>query len=104
MFVFMLITAELAILYTVYWYLFLRQPETARRISAGNWGSYKNGSTADDTSDPVRIQSFMLPAEEQMVLDLKTNHYVPLPQQKRSFLSVILLHVDDYLSKLNVKA
>jgi hypothetical protein len=96
MFVFILISVELAILYMVYWYLFVREPKESRRISAANWGSYDSGTGG--------IKKFMVPEMEEMVLDPKTNHYVPLQQPRGSFLSSILHKVDDCLSELNVKA
>ena len=103
MFLFLLITAELAILYTVYWYLFTRDPKQARRISAENWGSYNVQGTTDGGA-PNAIKQFMVPAKEEMILDLRTNHYVPLPAQKSNWYSSLLRLLDDCLSELNVKA
>lgn len=101
MFVFILISAELAILYTVFWYLYLREPRQARRISGDDWGSYNQATTSDGIS---AVKPFMVPQYKEMILDLRTNHYVPLPEKRRTMLSFFAQQLDDCMSELNVRA
>lgn len=124
MFVYILITAELAILYTVFWYLYLRQPKQSRRIVGSTWGSYHPAATsvADfpaytaydvgsstqcylesaQASRKSAVKPFMLPVHEEMVLDLRSNRYVPV-SRKRTALAALIQQLDDCLSEFNVK-
>jgi hypothetical protein len=98
MFVFILISCELAILYTVFWYLYLREPKQARRITGDTWGAYGTKGGAE------QVQAFMKVKPEEMMLDLRTNHYVPLPQKQQSLFTTVMRHLDDRMSHLNVRA
>lgn len=112
MFVYLLIAAELALLYTVYWYLHVREPKHARRIGGNTWGNYGNlrvtayGAgckacctiklpiSADSLSYSVserdeydrrqELKPFMVPDWNEMSLDLKTNRYVPIESHTMS--------------------
>lgn len=126
MFVYILISAELAILYTVFWYLYLRSPKQARRIVGTTWGSYNPADTtggADASqyalnsaascaqcyvqgaqhSHMTAVKPFMLPVHDEMVLDLQTNHYVPSSRKRRTVLAALIQQLDDCFSEFNVK-
>jgi|688.fasta_scaffold286179_2 hypothetical protein len=127
MFVYILITAELAILYTVFWYLYLRSPKQSRRIVGTTWGSYNaadttggvdvsgyslsNGAScahcylqgAQHDHNLTAVKPFMLPVHDEMVLDLKTNHYVPSSRKRRTVLAALIQQLDDCFSEFNVR-
>ena len=126
MFVYLLITVELGILYTVFWYLYLRDPIPARKIGGSTWGSYnpaatkggidmsafkfeQNASCASCYMEGAQhthssaVKPFMLPVNDEMTLDPKTNHYVPLPRKRRTMLAAMIQQFDDCLSEFNVK-
>lgn len=126
MFVYILITAELAILYTVFWYLYLRAPKHSRRIVGNTWGSYHPAATNGGidasafTSDGgvscahcylqggqqaqmSAVKPFMLPVHDEMMLDLRTNHYVPVPRKRRPLLASLIQQLDECLSEFNVR-
>ena len=44
MFAYLIIAVELAILYTVFWYVFIREPKPYR-VAGNLWGSYDNASS-----------------------------------------------------------
>ncbi|MBX9686852.1 MAG: hypothetical protein K2X27_09135 [Candidatus Obscuribacterales bacterium] len=126
MFVYLLISAELAILYTVFWYLYLREPSKNRRIGGNTWGSYHPAATnnganpfalsqgmacaqcyiqgAEHSHDMSAVKPFMLPVHDEMVLDQKTSHYVPLAPRRKTALAAIIQQLDDCFSEFNVKA
>lgn len=111
MFIYLLIAAELAILYTVFWYLYLREPKQARRIAAHNWGNYGRGPITTGGGKPHQthqVRSFMLLGCEEMTLDLESNHYVPVDLSARHGwnkleLAKAIQRIDDALSEFNVK-
>ena len=125
MFVYLLITAELAILYTVFWYLYLRQPKEARRIVGNTWGSYHPAATSagidasfmmdsgascahcyvQSGQEPTgsAVKPFMVPVHDEMILDLKTNHYVPNALPQKTVLGSLIQQIDDCLSEMNVR-
>ncbi len=127
MFVYFLIASELAILYTVFWYLYLREPKQARRINGSNWGSYHPAATSgvndasmfafgggaacsncyletgNNTQELSAVKPFMLPVRDEMILDLSTNHYVPVPRPRKTVLGSLIQQLDDCLSEFNVK-
>lgn len=125
MFIYLLIASELAILYTVFWYLYLREPKQARRIVGNTWGAYNPGATNGGIdASPFglemsaahcylqpglqqpqvnAVKPFMLPVHDEMVLDLNTNHYVPNARPRRTTLGALIQQLDDCLSELNVK-
>ena len=122
MFFYVLIAAELTMLYGVFWYLFLREPTHLRSIGAETWGMYpqyrealKNGfkgsqlkgtceqyfvevAQEDSSNRPV-----MLPVYDEMTLDLRTNHYVPVPQKQQTIFGRFIDDLDGQLSNLNVR-
>ncbi|MBX9723916.1 MAG: hypothetical protein K2X81_21090 [Candidatus Obscuribacterales bacterium] len=126
MFVYLLITLELGILYTVFWYLYLRDPIQSRRIGGNTWGSYNAAATKGNTEMPAfqyeqnaacascymeggqhthasAVKAFMVPVCDEMTLDPKTSHYVPLPRKRRTMLAAMIQQFDDCLSEFNVK-
>lgn len=128
MFIYLLIASELAILYTVFWYLYLRQPRQSRRIVGSTWGSYYPAATSNSgeaqalsyelsasgapcymESAPVSgqrnyVKPFMLPVCDEMVLDLKANRYVPVAKSGKPSWFKFLSRMDDCLSVFNVRA
>jgi hypothetical protein len=110
MFVYLLIAAELAVLYTVFWYLYLREPTDNRRISARMWGSYDNDDLeqADPTlPEVVRFgikDLYDMPKVQcpEYVLDHKTNRYVQA-EESQGVIKRMAAQVDRRLSRLNVK-
>jgi hypothetical protein len=53
MFAYLVIAFELAILYTVFWYIFLREPKPFK-VAGNIWGQYDNGSKfAGSQIDPT---------------------------------------------------
>ena len=121
MFFYVLITAELALLYSVFWYLFLREPTHSRRVGADTWGMYPQYRTAlkdagyrnqqqniaphfvevphtDPSAQPV-----ILPVYDELTLDLRTNRYVPVPEKQQNIFGRIVDTVDGQLSYLNIR-
>ena len=127
MFVYGLITAELILLYTVFWYLYLRDPNPSRRIVADNWGNYEAAAitTRGATMTAYEYQSileskqckvkelsqeradyikpFMVPVYSELTLDVRTNRYVPL-EPKQGFVAQFFDDMNGQLSCLNVKS
>jgi hypothetical protein len=113
MFVYLLIAAELAVLYTVFWYLYVREPQEKRRISANLWGTYEE-SLVDGRVDPTlpflchheeehQIYQGAYPAQvRQYILDLSTNHYVPVVENA-TMLNRVADSLDRTFSQLNIK-
>ena len=112
MFVYLLIASEFIVLYTVFWYLYIRDPKVKRRISANMWGSYQRASY-DQLPDPtlqfarscddlnIYDGAYATPAYEY-VLDQTTNHYVRA-QQGGSLLGRVTAGLDRQFSRLNVR-
>ncbi|HEY9792978.1 MAG TPA: hypothetical protein V6D22_21430 [Candidatus Obscuribacterales bacterium] len=112
MFVYLLIAAEFAVLYTVFWYLYIREPKSERRIKAQMWGSYEEASSAhraDPTLPFIRHydahsiydEAYAVDAYEY-VLDQNTNHYVRA-QRGGGVLHRMAEVVDGTFGQLNVK-
>lgn len=114
MFVYLLIAAELAVLYTVFWYLYVREPKVERRISGHLWGTYQDSPAAlqaDPTlpflrhQDGESIYGYGEPSSEgtaEYVLDIKTNHYVRV-QAGHGLLDRMAQSLDGTFSQFNVK-
>ena len=110
MFVYLLIASELAILYTVFWYLYVREPKVNRRISANLWGTYEESMMQADpmlpflrSDDYNRIydEAYASTAREY-VLDQVTNHYVPVGDNA-TVVQRVAVSLDRTFSRLNVK-
>lgn len=54
MFVYLIIAAELAILYAVYWYIYLREPKPFT-ITGNPWGYYERGTERRFTADGIDL-------------------------------------------------
>jgi hypothetical protein len=113
MFVYLLIASELVVLYTVYWYLYVREPRVNRRISANMWGSYEQAAD-DQFVDPTlafarhregfeNYSEAYASASSEYVLDPVTNHYVRV-EQGDGLLGRISTDFDRQFSRLNVRA
>jgi hypothetical protein len=116
MFVYLLIAAEIAILYTVFWYVYVREPKEGRRIQANLWGTYQDAH--NDTADPTL--PFLLAQDRHSVyeeayvpvqgheiygdyiLDPRTNRYVR-PQEVKGVLNRMASSIDRTFSQINVK-
>jgi len=115
MFVYLLIVAELAVLYIVFWYLWIRDPKTHRQINGGLWGSYDDNGNTIPSADPLlqyveaRDDYGYHPHQkpqyvEEMILDARTNRYVAKPSHDgRSLLERLAVTLDEKFSRLNVK-
>ncbi len=124
MFVYLLIASELAILYTVFWYLYLREPRQSHKIAGNTWGAYNGAQSTTNGGDAMfgyemsaapcymergqqmqasGVKPFMLPVQDEMVLDLKTNHYVPVNRPHRTVLGALIHQLDSCLSEMNVR-
>jgi hypothetical protein len=122
MFVYFLIAAELAVLYGVYWYLYIREPANPR-IDGRMWGEYARelqegaDSLAQEhgITDSWRYAAYQAARGEHressqfglpgvLVLDTVSNHYVPAGEfEARTFLERLTAIVDRKLSHLNVR-
>jgi hypothetical protein len=91
MFVYLLITAELALVYTAFWYLYLRDPKDRENIQAALWGTYEESM---DVYGPPLAQEF--------VLDRVKNNLVPI-SETGSVLVQMARSVDRTFSQLNVR-
>jgi hypothetical protein len=121
MFVFALISAELVLLYAVFWYLFLRDPNSDRKIVGSNWGRYENTPLPDYEPDyPVAnnadcehcgcsgnehaVKGYMVPRPAEVFFDRKRNRFVTVRRfgQGKNRLASLIQHIDEQLSRLNV--
>ena len=112
MFVYLLIAAELAVLYTAFWYLYAREPKQERRIKGRMWGTYEDSPAAlkaDQSLSFLRHQDAYPTYGEtsqidtgEYVLDLTTNHYIRV-QAGRKLLDRMAQTLDSTFSNLNVK-
>ncbi len=130
MFIYLLIAAELAVLYTVFWYLYIREPQCHHRIEGNLWGRYES-ALPQSSADPMlpfatghdgnglsyvpgfargeadwkkQFAAAYRPSEE-FVLDQITNHYVVQRNalQGRSLILRMAVMLDNTLSQLNVR-
>jgi hypothetical protein len=116
MFVYLLIAAELGILYGVFWYLYIRQPRANKRISAQLWGSYDDPSGylqehkqayeslacgQAECTTCRQTEALLTSVRNEYILDTTTNHYVQVPEGM-SLLDRLATTVDRALSHLNV--
>lgn len=113
MFVFLIISAELVLVYTAFWYLYLREPAGYGRITASLWGTYietvDNGfdpSVPDMQScqcSPLREQHYMSYDHRlDFELDRCTNHIVPVAESG-SVLVQVANKIDRTFSKANIR-
>lgn len=112
MFVYLLIASEFVVLYTVYWYLYVREDKVNRRISANMWGSYHHAAN-DHCPDPtlsfvrhqdvfdIYTEAYATPTYEY-VLDQTTNHYVRVEPGAGLF-GRVTQGIDRGFSRLNVR-
>jgi hypothetical protein len=112
MFVFLLIAAELALLYWVYWYLYAREPKHRAHINGAMWGSYNDrGDPQVDPfisylenhrNDEQALKAYVLASE--FVWDDQSKRYVPIEQiEAQSLLRRMAAKLDRQLSVLNVR-
>lgn len=113
MFVYLLIAAELGILYTVFWYLYVREPSSNHKISAQLWGSYEDSAGVEwkapdgvpcwlpDCQTCSEQRNLLEAVRQEYVLDKTTNHYVQVPEGL-SLLDRLATSVDRALTRLNV--
>ena len=122
MFVYLLIAAELAVLYTVFWYLYVREPKHKRHISANMWGTYDEPMTRDG-ADPTlpfvqgsyehqlyeaycrgELSAEASNSEEEFIWDVATHHYVPVSKLRTPALfGQMAAKLDQTFSQLNVR-
>ena|SRR5688572_2390071 len=126
MFIYLLIFAELAVLFTVFWYLYVREPKCNHRIKGVLWGAYdddefyttygagrqhNNVQNQDETAHryaSVPESEWSLPShllQEELVLDPVKNRYIPIgsADEGHSFLVRLAMRLDRTLSQLNVR-
>lgn len=112
MFIYLLIAAELVLLYTAFWYLHLREPKRARRVASGTWGRYDNrvGTANGELQSRIEVQlkPFMLINCDEMTFDSQRNHYVaieyPSPYvDNRHWIAKLFWQLDNVASELNVR-
>ncbi len=125
MFVYALIAAELVMLYVVFWYLFLRDPDAARKIAGGTWGGYEKKKdstryeaaavqTEEDHCDcqycgcsdaEHAVKAFMVPVPGELVFDRRKNRYISKRKyyRGRSRIANLLQRIDEELSRFNVR-
>lgn len=124
MFVYLLIAAELAILYVAFWYLYVREPKHKGHISGSLWGAYHEIHDEQQTVDPylqwlqahgeamregdkaaavAHLEAAYACAEE-FIWDARLNRYVPVREyEARSFLAKMAEKLDRSLSQFNVR-
>lgn len=116
MFIYMLICAELALLFTVFWYLYVRQPGCNHRIRGDMWGDYDENYQRevsqswrqwDDCSQfSVPLDEADLPTwqgHDELVFDRRSGHYVTEAEIQGPALVRLAVQLDRTLSRLNVR-
>lgn len=124
MFVYLLIGAELALLYVVFWYLFVREPKYKEHVHGATWGSYDErvkqnwwGAYDNETESADPYLAYQeayyaqyeqidpnAHAEHKFVWDNKLHRYVPVSQyEATNLLSKMAERLDRQFSQLNVK-
>lgn len=120
MFVYVLIAFELALVYVVFWYLYLRNPKIKRKIKGAQWGRYQNSPYTADGGDyyptiynetanqpcanPVETIPSFVTYQSEFVLNERTNRYVRDDRhQVKSLFAQMAASLDSKLSKLNVR-
>jgi hypothetical protein len=97
MFVYLLIAAELALIWWVYWYLYVREPGHHRHISGATWGSY-----VDSRAEEAALKAYV--QQEEFVWDQRNMRYIPVSQlEAESLLAAMAAKLDRQFSQLNVK-
>lgn len=118
MFIYLLIAFELALVYLVFWYLYLRSPKIKRKIKGAQWGRYHNSpyttdgggyyptinANAEPCGTPVEPIHSFVPYKSEFVLNERTNRYVNEERrQVKSLISKMASSLDSTLSQLNVR-
>ncbi|MBY0357749.1 MAG: hypothetical protein K2W82_07090 [Candidatus Obscuribacterales bacterium] len=113
MFIYLLIAAELVLLYTAYWYLHLREPKRARRVASSTWGryDYRSGTANGESQSRIEVQQlkpFMLINCDEMTFDSRRNHYVSIKYSpdyvdNRHWIAKLFWQLDNVASELNVR-
>lgn len=112
MFVFLLIAAELALIYWVYWFLYAREPKHRAHINPGMWGSYNDRGEPyvdpfvtyleNHRDDEQNLRAYVRASE--FVWDSESQRYVPVQQlEAQSLLGRMAAKLDRQLSVLNVR-
>lgn len=97
MFVYLLIAAELALLWWVYWYLYVREPKHRGHITPDTWGSYDSAKVEE-----AALRAYVQP--DEYVWDPRKQRYVRVsPHEVESFLARMAAKLDRQLSELNCK-
>jgi hypothetical protein len=81
MFVYLLIGLELALLYGVFWYVFVREPKPYN-VNGDMWGSYAGTGNGDNVSHnhfQSEIDSLIMDAREKAIDNLGFERRVPRP-------------------------
>ncbi|MDR3616847.1 MAG: hypothetical protein P4L53_25040 [Candidatus Obscuribacterales bacterium] len=81
MFVYLLIGLELALLYGVFWYVFVREPKPYN-VNGDMWGSYTGTGNRDNVSHnhfQSEIDSLIMDAREKAIDNLGFERRVPRP-------------------------
>ncbi len=110
MFVFLLLTAELMLLYVVFWYLYVRDPKCKEHIKGDLWGAYEGTERLHDYypayKEPAcaRVDQSAYAHAEEFIWDANSSTYVPVSQyEAMSLLAKMAAQLDRQLSQLNVK-
>jgi hypothetical protein len=120
MFIYVLIAFELALVYLVFWYLYLRTPKIKRKIKGAQWGRYQdspyttdgggyyptiNGNTDREAcGTPVEPIHSFVPYKSEFVLNERTNRYVrDERRQVKSLIAKLASSLDSTLGQLNVR-
>ena len=112
MFVYLLIGAELAIIWGVFWYLYVREPAHRSHINPSLWGGYTEGDEpyvdpyiADlerHRGDEHELKAYV--QTEEFIWDSRSNRYIPVAQHEaQKFLSRLAAKLDRQFSQLNVR-
>jgi hypothetical protein len=113
MFVYLLIAAELALLWVVFWYIYVREPRHRSHISPHMWGGY-HGPADEPYVDPylsylesqrdLDATTRTYAQAPEFIWDSRVNRYVPVSQyEAQNFLARMAAKLDRQLSELNVR-
>ncbi|HEY9733363.1 MAG TPA: hypothetical protein V6C89_15700 [Drouetiella sp.] len=76
MFAYLLIGIELTILFSVFWYVFIREPKPFRIGNAGLWGSYEAGSVRLSQPDiDTLVMEYKKNAHNQVLIDRRVPRF-----------------------------
>lgn len=115
MFVYLLIAAELVLLWIVFWYLYVRDPKHRDVIRPQLWGGYDGSQWGNYAHPRTPVESYQQYQQscmqeldyahvEELVWDAQGRQYVPVAQQEaQNFLNNMAKQLDRQFSELNVK-